>query len=106
MLGRRMGELVLNNLTVRTGLHSLTFSSCSANSKVLKDSSYKCRMMNEGDDCMNKGVLKIILTAVALGMGVGTFVLNILGEITMNNAINLLSIGIICLAVVKFQESK
>ncbi|WP_157843229.1 hypothetical protein [Bacillus sp. FJAT-42315] len=53
---------------------------------------------------MNRNVMKIILTAVALGMGVSTFVLSVLGEITVNSAISLLSIGVICLAILKFQE--
>lgn len=53
---------------------------------------------------MNKNLIKFILIAVALGMGVGTFVLNVLGNLTVDTAITLLSIGIICLAIAKLQE--
>ncbi|MBO1002666.1 hypothetical protein [Pseudogracilibacillus auburnensis] len=48
--------------------------------------------------------IKLILSAVALGMGVSVFILSILGNIGVNNAISLLSIGIICLAILKLQE--
>ncbi|MFD2129954.1 hypothetical protein ACFSKI_15240 [Pseudogracilibacillus auburnensis] len=48
--------------------------------------------------------IKIIFAAIALGMGVSVFVLSILGNIEAKNAISLLSIGIICLAILKLQE--
>ena len=45
---------------------------------------------------VNKTV-KLILSAVALALGVGTFVLQILGELEVETAIRLLSISVICL---------
>ncbi|MBE1556221.1 hypothetical protein [Sporosarcina limicola] len=53
---------------------------------------------------MNKNLIKLILMAVALGMGVSTLVLNVLGNITVNTAVTLLSIAVICLAISKLQE--
>lgn len=53
---------------------------------------------------MNRKMINLLLTAVALGMGVSTFVLSVVGNITMNSAITLLSLGVICLAIVKLQE--
>lgn len=53
---------------------------------------------------MNRNLIKFILIAVALGMGISTLVLNILGSLTGNSAITLLSIGVICLAISKLQE--
>lgn len=53
---------------------------------------------------MNHNLSKLILTAVALGLGISTFVLNFLGSITMKNAISLLAIGLICLALSKLKE--
>lgn len=52
---------------------------------------------------MNKNLLSLILKAVALGMGVSAFVLSILGSIEVNHAINLLSIGVVSLAMLHFQ---
>ena len=53
---------------------------------------------------MNKSLTKMILIAVALGMGVSTLVLNVLGSVTVSSAITLLSIGVICLAISKLRE--
>lgn len=58
----------------------------------------------KGGDEMNKNLIKLILMAVALGMGVSTLVLNVLGNITVNTAVTLLSIAVICLAISKLQE--
>lgn len=52
---------------------------------------------------MNKRLTKLILTAVALGMGVSVFVLSILDNITTSSAISLLSIGVLCLAILNLQ---
>lgn len=52
---------------------------------------------------MNK-TINLILTAVALGMGVGTIVLNMLNEIDISTALSMLSISVICLALVKLQQ--
>jgi len=48
---------------------------------------------------MNK---KTIFSAVALGVGVGAFVLNLLGILEEKEAISLLAIGVICLAITRF----
>lgn len=52
---------------------------------------------------MNRNLLNLILKAVALGVGIGTIVLSILESIEVSSAIILLSIGIICLAMLNFQ---
>lgn len=46
----------------------------------------------------------MILKAVALGMGVSVLVLSILGGLSADTAITLLSIGVACLAIVLLQE--
>lgn len=51
---------------------------------------------------MNK-TINFILIAVALAMGVSTLVLNVLNEIDISTALSLLSISVICLAIVKLQ---
>lgn len=61
------------------------------------------RMEARKESHMRK-TIKLILAAVALGMGVSVFILSILGNIEVNNAISLLSMGIICLAILKLQE--
>jgi len=48
--------------------------------------------------------IKLILTSVALGAGVGTLVLNVINEIDFDTSISLLSIGLICLALVKLPK--
>ncbi|WP_438313111.1 hypothetical protein [Sporosarcina sp. FA9] len=48
----------------------------------------------------------IIFKAVALGMGVSTLVLSILGELSVDTAITLLSIGVVCLAIVQLQDKE
>ena len=51
-----------------------------------------------------KNLTKLILIAVALGAGISTLVLSVLGNIEVNSAITLLSIGLTCLAFLKLQE--
>lgn len=53
---------------------------------------------------MRKNLMRIIFIAVSLAMGVSTLVLSILGNIEVNHAITLLSIGVVCLAILKLQE--
>jgi hypothetical protein len=53
---------------------------------------------------MNNTV-RTILSAVAIGMGVAVIVLNILGTLTANTAITLLSIGLTALAIESLQKS-
>ncbi|HEX6594764.1 MAG TPA: hypothetical protein VF095_09260 [Bacillota bacterium] len=51
-----------------------------------------------------KSLIKLILIAVALGAGIGALVLNMMGSIEVGSAITLLSIGVVCLAIVNIQE--
>lgn len=46
-----------------------------------------------------KNIKKLIFKALALGMGVATFVLSILGDLQTEQAITFLSIGLIALAI-------
>lgn len=48
---------------------------------------------------MNKSFRRIIFKAIGLAMGVSTLVLNIIKPLEGKNAISLLSIGLICLAI-------
>jgi hypothetical protein len=48
---------------------------------------------------MNKKIFSTVLKAVAVGMGVAVIVLNILGSLTTETAITLLSIGLTALAI-------
>jgi len=48
---------------------------------------------------MNKNLLDTIFKAVALGMGVAVITLNTLGSLTVDTAVNLLGIGLTCLAI-------
>lgn len=48
----------------------------------------------------------IFFKAVALGMGVSTLVLSILGNLSVDTAITLLSIGVSCLAIVQLQDKE
>lgn len=57
----------------------------------------------EWGDALNKSI-NFILIAVALAMGVGTLVLNVLNEMDVNASIIMLSISVICLAMVKLQQ--
>ena len=46
-------------------------------------------------------LVELVLKAVALAMGVGVAALTIMDEVTPNNALRLLGIGLACLAVVQ-----
>lgn len=59
----------------------------------------KMENQEAGVESMNK---KAIFSAVALGVGVGAFVLNLLGILEEKEAISLLAIGVICLAITRF----
>lgn len=48
----------------------------------------------------------LILNAVALGLSVATFVLNLLGELEPSTAISLLSLALFALALSRFQKEK
>ena len=50
----------------------------------------------------NKGekrIINLILTAVALAMGVATVVLSIMGELTMTDIGSMLGLGLVCLSI-------
>lgn len=53
---------------------------------------------------MNKNIISIALKGVALAMGVAVIVINILGSLTANTAINLLGIGLVALALEALQK--
>ncbi len=53
---------------------------------------------------MNKNLLNTIFNGLALAMGVAVIVLNILGTLTVNTAISLLSIGLTALALNGLQK--
>lgn len=53
---------------------------------------------------MNKNLLTTIFKAVALGMGVAVIVLNLLGTLTVETAITMLSIGLTALALAALQK--
>jgi len=48
----------------------------------------------------------LIFKAVALGMGVSTLVLSILGSLSIDTAITLLSIGVSSIAIVQLQDNE
>lgn len=50
--------------------------------------------------------IALIFKAVAIGMGVSTLVLSILGNLSVETAITLLSIGLTCLAIVQLQDKE
>ncbi|WP_158232893.1 hypothetical protein [Sporosarcina sp. P2] len=50
--------------------------------------------------------VKLIFKSVALAMGVSTLVLSILGDLSVDSAITLLSIGVACLAIVQLQDKE
>lgn len=53
---------------------------------------------------MKKNWSRLILTAVAVGTGIAVLVLNILGNITPENAVTLLAVGVVCMALAKLEE--
>ena len=53
---------------------------------------------------MNNHLIQLILKSVALGVGIATLVLNILKSIDINKSIILISIGLVCLALVELQR--
>ena len=54
---------------------------------------------------MNKQLVNTILKGVGLAMGVATLTLSILGQIEVESAMALLSIGVVCLAIVLLQSN-
>lgn len=56
---------------------------------------------------MEKGkIINIALKAIALAMGIAVVVLSVLDKVEMKSAINMLGIGLACLAITQFSEQK
>jgi len=53
---------------------------------------------------MNKNILSVALKGIALAMGVAVTVLNILGTITVENSVNMMSFGLVTLALAALQK--
>jgi hypothetical protein len=53
---------------------------------------------------MNKNIVSIALKGIAVAMGVAVIVLNILGTLNANTAVNLLGIGLAALAIAALQK--
>lgn len=53
---------------------------------------------------MNKNLIATIFKAVALGMGIVVIVLNVLGTLTVETAVSMLSIGLTALALAALQK--
>jgi quinol-cytochrome oxidoreductase complex cytochrome b subunit len=53
---------------------------------------------------MNKSTISIALKGIAVAMGIAVIVLNILGTLTTETAINLLSIGLTALGIAALQK--
>lgn len=54
---------------------------------------------------MQKGIVELILKAVAMGMAVASIVLGILGAVPVETNVTLLSIGLLGLALAALQEA-
>ena len=56
---------------------------------------------------MKKGkIINTALKAIALAMGIAVVVLSVLDKAEMKPAINMLGIGLACLAITQFSEQK
>jgi hypothetical protein len=53
---------------------------------------------------MNKQILPTALKGIALAMGIAVIVLDILGTLTTETAINLLAVGLTALGIASFQK--
>lgn len=53
-----------------------------------------------------KNLMSIILRGLGLAMGIAVFVLGRLGDIDVENSINLLSLGIVAYGLYLFQDKK
>lgn len=53
---------------------------------------------------MNKNILSVALKGIALAMGVAVTVLNILGTTTVENSVNMMSFGLVALALAALQK--
>ncbi len=53
---------------------------------------------------MNKNIVSIGLKGIAVAMGIAVIVLNILGTLNANNAVNMLGIGLAALAIAAMEK--
>lgn len=53
---------------------------------------------------MKKDLTKTICSAVALALGVATFVLNLMGKFQIKEAVSLLALGVFCLAAAQLND--
>ena len=53
---------------------------------------------------MNKNIVSTALKGIAFALGIAVIVLNILGSLTTDTAISMLSIGLTALAIEAFQK--
>ena len=96
------------------GLSYPDITSISSLAKVLGvDSSYLidcCKKEDSNNPYQNKENIKdlitLIITAIALAMGIATVVLNILNQIDNKDTITMLGIGLFCLSLVVLSELK
>lgn len=51
-------------------------------------------------------IVNLILTGVALAMGIAVVVLSFINEIKVNEAISMLGIGLVCLAIMQFSQKE
>lgn len=56
------------------------------------------------ENIMYSNIVSIALKGIALAMGIAVIVLNILGSLTVENAIRLMSFGLTALALAAFQK--
>ncbi|MEA4910430.1 MAG: transmembrane 9 family protein [Chloroflexi bacterium] len=52
----------------------------------------------------NRDLVALVFKGVGLAMAVATIVLNILGTLSVNTAISLLSIGLLCVAIAELDS--
>lgn len=96
------------------GLSYPDITSISSLAKVLGvDSSYLidcCKKEDSNNPYQNKENIKdlitLIITAIALAMGIATVVLNILNQIDNKDTITMLGIGLFCLSLVVLSRLK
>lgn len=61
---------------------------------------------NTNDSCKVSGIVNIALKGIALAMGIAVVVLSFINELETRNAINMLGIGLTCLAIAQFSQKE
>ena len=61
---------------------------------------------NNSDSLDIKSLIRLIMKAVGLAMGVGVFVLSVLDKMESKSAITMLSIGLICIGISLFNNEQ